>query len=95
MNYHSENYSKVLIHIENKEFKGPLRIVLVQNRFVPVSKFEKVPGKVIELPEQEFNELSSDQQYLHSMSIAVQTVIIHEQLAVHSPGNYHHAPKIL
>ena len=42
----------------DKEFKGPLGKVLVQNRFAPVLTFEKVLGKVTELPEQVFNELS-------------------------------------
>ena len=73
------------------QFAPVLKFEKVQNRFAPVLKFEKVLGKVTELPEQVFNELSSDQQYLHSMSIAVQNGIIHELITLSYPGNYHHA----
>ena len=64
---------------------------MIYKRFLPVVKFEKVSGKVNDMSDDVVRELSSNQQYLYSISKAVQNGVVSEQLAVCSPGNYNHA----
>ena len=88
----------LFIHLDGKtsgplQFTGPIGKLLSETNFenLQVVNFEPIPVDTIDIAEEYFSDLSSDQRYLAEMCNAVSTGVCKPPLASRKPGKMVHS----
>ena len=88
----------LLIHLDGKtsgptRFTGPISKLLNETRFenLQVVNFQPIPAEAIDVSEEYFADLSSDQKYLLEMYQAVSSGLCQQTLASLKPGKMTHS----
>ena len=73
-------------------FKGEIGKKITEDLSnLAVVPFKKINGSFHLIPDNIFSELSSDQKYLHSICLSIQSGDVSNEISKNSPGNIHHA----
>ena len=75
-----------------ESFKGEIGKKITEDLTnLAVVPFKKIYGSFHLIPDNVFSELSSDQKYLYSTCLSIQSGDVSNEISKNSPGNIHHA----